>query len=198
MSKLHFPPIKNQNVDQPWPGERTQYHPPKIGRRRLYIQLVFLGLTAIVVSTGVIAANVKSEGTEQQALSASTVAASATAPDPDLDLSDATAANNTGNAPPEDTLALKKGKCYLETLHMSRKGLFKQLTSDVDKFTPEAAQYAIDNVDNTDWDKAALTKAKSYVKTMSLSPDAIRGQLISDAEGFSPGEADYAIQHLND
>lgn len=187
-------------MDQPWPGERAQYHPPKIGRRRLYIQLGFLGLTVMVVSTGVVAANVKSEDTEQQALSASTVAASATGTeqDPDLDRSDTTVVGNTDKVSPEGALALKKSNCYLETLHMSRKGLFKQLTSDVDKFTPEAAQYAIDNVDDTDWDNAALTKAKSYAKTMSMSPDAIRGQLISDAEGFSPGEADYAIQHLND
>ena len=84
-------------------------------------------------------------------------------------------------------------------MHMSKAGLYNQLTSEYgEKFSPEAAQYAIDNV-QADWNANALAKAKSYQTTMSMSPEAIRDQLTSEyGEQFTPEEADYAIQHLND
>ncbi len=81
---------------------------------------------------------------------------------------------------------------------MSKIGIQNQLTSEYgDKFSPEAAQYAIDNI-KADWNENALKKAESYQKTMSMSPEAIRDQLTSEhGEQFTQEEADYAIQHLN-
>lgn len=83
-------------------------------------------------------------------------------------------------------------------MHMSRAGIYDQLTSDYgEQFAPEAAQYAIDNL-KADYNANALEKAKSYQDNMAMSPEAIRDQLTSDAgEKFTPEEADYAVQHLN-
>lgn len=95
--------------------------------------------------------------------------------------------------------ALSKAKSYSDTMHMSKSGLYDQLTSQYgEQFSPEAAQYAVDNV-QADWNANALAMAKQYQETMSMSPEAIRDQLTSDyGEKFTAGEADYAIQHLND
>ncbi len=83
-------------------------------------------------------------------------------------------------------------------MHMSKLGVYDQLTSEYgEKFSPEAAQYAIDNM-KSDWNANALAKAKDYQSQMNMSPEAIRTQLTSEyGEKFTPEEADYAIQHLN-
>ena len=82
---------------------------------------------------------------------------------------------------------------------MSKRGIYDQLTSEYgEKFSAEAAQYAIDNV-KVDWNANALAKAKNYQNTMNMSPAAIHDQLTSEyGEKFTQAEADYAIQHLND
>ena len=48
----------------------------------------------------------------------------------------------------EEKNALKKAESYSNTMHMSKQGIYKQLTSSVEGFTKEAAQYAIDNLDD--------------------------------------------------
>lgn len=102
------------------------------------------------------------------------------------------------SVPAEYKSALKKAKLYSDTMHMSKKGLYEQLTSEYgEKFSAEAAQYAIDNV-NADWKANALAKAESYQETMSMSPEAIRDQLTSEyGEQFTSEEADYAIANLS-
>ena len=42
--------------------------------------------------------------------------------------------------------ALKKAKSYDKTSHMSKQCLYNQLTCEFEQFTPEEAQYAIDNL----------------------------------------------------
>ena len=43
--------------------------------------------------------------------------------------------------------ALNKAKAYSDNLHMSKAGIYDQLTSEYDeKFTQEEAQYAFDNL----------------------------------------------------
>lgn len=95
--------------------------------------------------------------------------------------------------------ALNKATSYSNTMHLSKQGIYDQLTSEYgEQFSAAAAQYAIDNV-KADWNANALAKAKSYQETMSMSPAAIRSQLTSaNGEKFTASEADYAIQHLND
>lgn len=101
------------------------------------------------------------------------------------------------SVPSEYKSALKKAKIYSDTMHMSKQGLYDQLTSEYgEKFSPEAAQYAIDNL-VVDYNKNALEKAKSYQQTMSMSPAKIHDQLTSEyGEKFTKEEADYAIENL--
>ena len=102
------------------------------------------------------------------------------------------------NIPTEYKSALRKAKIYADTMNMSKTGIYDQLTSEYgEKFTVEAAQYAIDNI-TVDWKENALKKAKSYQETMSMSPAAIYDQLISEyGEKFTAEEAQYAIDNLN-
>ncbi|WP_308471761.1 Ltp family lipoprotein, partial [Rathayibacter sp. AY1C3] len=100
---------------------------------------------------------------------------------------------------PEFASALIKAQSYSEMLHMSKAGLYGQLTSEYgEQFSPEAAQYAVDTV-SADWNANALAKAKDYQAQMAMAPEAIRDQLTSEyGEQFTSDEADYAIAHLND
>ena len=102
------------------------------------------------------------------------------------------------NIPTEYKSALKQAETYSEMMHMSKAGIYDQLTSEYGgQFTAEAAQYAIDNVE-ADWKKNALESAKSYQETMSMSPSAIYDQLVSEyGEQFTAEEAQYAIDNLN-
>ena len=102
------------------------------------------------------------------------------------------------NIPTEYKSALRKAKLYADTMNMSKAGIYDQLTSEYgEKFTVEAAQYAIDNI-TVDWKENALKKAKSYQETMSMSPAAIYDQLTSEyGEKFTAEEAQYAIDNLN-
>ncbi len=52
----------------------------------------------------------------------------------------------------EEKNALKKAETYSNSPHMSKQGIYNQLTSSVEGFTKEAAQYAIDNIE-ADWNK---------------------------------------------
>lgn len=101
------------------------------------------------------------------------------------------------DVPSEYKSALSKAKIYSDTMHMSKAGIYDQLTSEYgEKFSAEAAQYAVDNV-NADWNKNALEKAKTYQDMMSMSPAAIHDQLTSEyGEKFTKEEADYAIANL--
>lgn len=95
--------------------------------------------------------------------------------------------------------ALKKAETYSNVMHMSKKSIYRQLTSEYgEQFPEDAAQYAIDNLD-ADYKLNALEKAKSYQKNMNMSKSAIYDQLTSEyGERFTEEEAQYAIDHLED
>ena len=99
--------------------------------------------------------------------------------------------------PAEYTSALKKAKTYSDIMHMSKAAIYDQLTSEYgEKFTKEAAKYAMDNLE-ANWKENALKKAQNYQETMSMSPSAIYDQLISEyGEKFTKEEAQYAIDNL--
>ena len=99
--------------------------------------------------------------------------------------------------PAEYKAALKSAESYSEIMHMSKQGIYDQLISDAgDKFPPEAAQYAIDNL-KADYKKNALESAKNYRDTMNMSNEEIRDQLSSEyGENFTQEEADYAVENL--
>ncbi|MEG0026338.1 MAG: Ltp family lipoprotein [Bacilli bacterium] len=96
----------------------------------------------------------------------------------------------------EQKNALKKAESYSKTMNMSKQGIYNQLTSSIEGFTEDDAQYAINNI-VSDWNSNALAKAKSYSKTMNMSKSAIYNQLTSSIEGFTTEEAQYAIDHLD-
>lgn len=96
--------------------------------------------------------------------------------------------------PAEYKTALTKAGQYLETVGMSKAGLETQLV-DFEKFSHEAAKYAVDNV-KADWNQQALKKAKDYVKTVAMSPEAVRDQLVN-FEHFTQEEADFAVANLD-
>lgn len=95
--------------------------------------------------------------------------------------------------------ALRSAKTYSDMMHMSKQGIYDQLTSEYgEKFTPEEAQYAIDNIKG-DYLEVALKSAKNYQETMNMSKDAIYDQLTSEyGEKFTAEEAQYAIDNLDD
>ncbi|OIJ35165.1 hypothetical protein BK826_08845 [Rothia kristinae] len=100
--------------------------------------------------------------------------------------------------PQEYRSALTKAETYVDMMHMSQQGVYEQLTSEYgEKFSAEAAQYAIENLD-VDWNEVALKKAEDYQKEMAMSPDSIYDQLTSDfGEKFTPEQARYAVDHLS-
>lgn len=100
--------------------------------------------------------------------------------------------------PAEHRSALESAEYYANVSHMSKKDIFDQLTSEYGgKFTKEAAQYAIDNVD-ANWKENALISARYYQDKQHMSPAAIRDQLMSEHGGkFTAEEADYAVKNLS-
>ena len=111
---------------------------------------------------------------------------------------DETQEEKVEEVPKEYKSALRKAKVYSDTMSMSKAGLYDQLTSEYgEKFSAEAAQYAIDNLE-ADYNENALKKAQTYQETMAMSPSAIYDQLISEyGEKFTPEEAQYAIDNLD-
>lgn len=93
--------------------------------------------------------------------------------------------------------ALKKAENYAEIMHMSKKAIYNQLTSEYgEHFPADAAQYAIDTLE-WDYKENAYEKAKDYQDTMSMSINSIKEQLTSEyGEQFTEEEAQYAIDKL--
>lgn len=101
------------------------------------------------------------------------------------------------NVPTEYKSALSQAKTYSDMMHMSKAGIYQQLTSEYGgKFTTEAAQYAIDNV-NADWNNNALKSAETYSDTMHMSKAGIYNQLTSEhGEQFTAEESQYAVDNV--
>lgn len=93
--------------------------------------------------------------------------------------------------------ALKSAKTYSDMMHMSKQGIYDQLTSEYgDQFEADAAQYAIDNLD-ADYNENALKSAEVYYKDMAMSKSAVYDQLISEyGDKFTEEEAQYAVDNL--
>ena len=99
--------------------------------------------------------------------------------------------------PKEYRNALRSAKTYSDMMHMSKQGIYDQLTSEYgERFDAEAAQYAIDNL-NADYNENALKCGENYKKTMHMSKARIYDQLTSEnGEKFTPEEAQYAIDNI--
>lgn len=106
--------------------------------------------------------------------------------------------NDTDSTIPADhKSALKQAGSYSKRMNMSKTGIYNQLVSEYGgKFSAEAAQYAVDNV-QADWNANALKKAENYANNMHLSKIGVYDQLISEyGENFTPEEAQYAIDTI--
>ena len=87
--------------------------------------------------------------------------------------------SEVSDTPAEYRSALIKASSYANLMNMSKRGVYDQLVSENgEKFSAEAAQYAIEHV-KADWNKNAVAKAKSYSDSMHLSKAGILDQLTS-------------------
>ena len=109
----------------------------------------------------------------------------------------ASTASSSNDSNSEYSAALGKAKSYNSLFHMSKKRMYRQLTSDFDKFSNDAAQYAVDHLE-ADYKYNALFNAKNYRKLFNMSKSGLFNQLTSFADGFTEEEAQYAIDHLDD
>lgn len=134
---------------------------------------------------------------EQKALEKAEAKTKAEAEQKAKDKAEAEAKAKEDSIPREHKSALKTAELYAKTMHMSKAGIYDQLTSDFGEgFPTESAQYAIDNI-VFDWKENALKSAQTYAETMNMSDSAIYDQLVSDyGEKFTPEEAKYAIDNL--
>ncbi|GAB3085207.1 Ltp family lipoprotein [Corynebacterium aquatimens] len=103
-----------------------------------------------------------------------------------------------GNVPADHKKALEEAERYLAVIPFSYEGLYDQLISEYGaQASPEAARYAVDNVD-ADWNEQALRAAEQYVKVLDMSDEELFDQLTHDFGGkFTPEQARYAIEHLD-
>ena len=109
----------------------------------------------------------------------------------------ASTASSSNDSNSEYSAALGKAKSYNSLFHMSKKRMYRQLTSDFDKFSNDAAQYAVDHL-KADYKYNALFNAKNYRKLFNMSKSRLINQLTSFIDGFTEEEANYAINHVDD
>ena len=109
----------------------------------------------------------------------------------------ASTASSSNDSNSEYSAALGKAKSYNSLFHMSKKRMYRQLTSNFDKFSNDAAQYAVDHLE-ADYKYNALFNAKNYRKLFNMSKSRLINQLTSSIDGFTEEEANYAINHLDD
>lgn len=104
------------------------------------------------------------------------------------------------NVPTEYASALNKAEEYATTMDLSEQGLHDQLTSNSGEgFSEAAAQYALNNLKDVNWNKNALDKAEDYANSMDMSKQGIIDQLSSSSgEQFTASQAQYAVNHLTD
>lgn len=157
-----------------------------------WIVAIIVSIASVAGLAGAVSESVASASAAPVAPSSDAAPVETTAAEP------AEAATEPEPAVPTEYLsALAQAETYSSIMHMSKAGVFDQLTSEFGgQFTPEAAQYAVDNV-AADWNANALETAKTFQDSMSMSPAAIYDQLISEyGSKFTEAEAQYAVDNL--
>ncbi|MGX7010619.1 Ltp family lipoprotein [Lactococcus cremoris] len=103
----------------------------------------------------------------------------------------------TGNSLAQTKTAIS----YLYTGHMSKQGLYDQLTSEYgSQMTVDEANNAINRIDPlVNWNNLAIISAKSYRETGNLTGQALIDQLTSEyGSRFTPEQAQYGVLHIDD
>lgn len=88
--------------------------------------------------------------------------------------------------PREFKNALRSAERYLSVSAFSQQGLAEQLAFE--NYSPEAAQYAAENVD-ADWNEQAAKKAEQYMSMSPMSRQGLVDQL--QFEKFTAEQAEY-------
>lgn len=127
-----------------------------------------------------------------------TTPAPATSNAPSAEASQQTA-SAAGDIPRDYTSALAEARDYLEFSSFSYTGLYDQLTSEYGgQYSPEAAQYAMDNLSDVDWNAEALEAAEDYIEFSDFSYAGLYDQLTSEyGSQFTPEQAQYAVDNVN-
>lgn len=109
---------------------------------------------------------------------------------------DSSTATDSG-VPTEYMNALERAETYSKYSHMSKQGIYKQLTSEYGgKFGHDAANYAVEAL-AVDYKENALKKAEIYYNEMNMSKQSVYDQLVSEyGSAFTPEEAQYAVDNL--
>ncbi|MCD8316824.1 MAG: Ltp family lipoprotein [Eggerthellaceae bacterium] len=99
----------------------------------------------------------------------------------------------------DEDAALERAQAINDENHFSKQALYDFLTSYItETFSPDAAQYAVDNVD-ADWNENALITAQYYMDEFGMDTDEIYEQLTAtsvNGDKFTEDEATYAIDNL--
>lgn len=93
--------------------------------------------------------------------------------------------------------AIESAKSYNEWSHMSRQGLFNQLTSEYgEKFSADAAGCALNNL-QINYTLNALKSAQSYNEWSHMSKQGLYNQLVSEhGDQFTHEDAWWAVENL--
>lgn len=84
-----------------------------------------------------------------------------------------------------------KAQSYLKSGHFSEEGLYGQLTSQFEEYSPEAAQYAVDQVPEDVWQEQTIKAAESYLSWSDMSYSGLYDQLLF--EKHTPEHAQAAV-----
>lgn len=90
---------------------------------------------------------------------------------------------------------------YLQTLHLSKQGLYDQLTSEYgSQMTPEDANTVIGRLEPlVNWNNLAVLSAQTYRNTLSLTGQALLEQLTSEyGSKFPIDQAQYGVDHVDE
>ncbi|MCQ1994233.1 Ltp family lipoprotein [Arthrobacter sp. zg-Y1171] len=160
----------------------------------VWVLNVIVSVIMIVTMTATISAAVQEsqKASETNSTTLSSPAPAYSAPTEEAPAAPAVPKNN------DNMQALNSATFYSDSLHMSKAAIQDQLGGEYGQYTPEAAQYAVDNL-KADYKTNALEAAKSLQKETPMPLDELRDYLAStDMYGamFTPEEADYAIQNL--
>ena len=109
-------------------------------------------------------------------------------------------ADGSGEVSDDQEAALEEAVSYATHGQMSKQGIYSILTSELmgRYYTAEAAQYAIDNVGDVDWNANALATAELYAKGSYLSEQGVFKALGAEyGAGFTDDEIAYAMENLD-
>lgn len=145
------------------PGYSPQYqnnYPPQKVKKPIYKKWWFWVIIVIVLLA--IIGSVSGGGSDTESSTDTTITTTDTLT---TQPQSTTEEETEPDIPAEYKSALIKAQTYSDTMHMSKQGIYDQLTSEYgEQFSDEAAQYAVDNVD-ADWKENALKKQK-HIRTV--------------------------------